>query len=125
MRTLILDGSLRDDGATVAVGMSSRMSCGTPTAPWTAGCSEALAEGRPVTRKAMETMAKPMMPARAYRLLGNRGFRSREKTKGTAKNVTDRPPYESSGPRDDPGALGPLRRRSLVFGHVAKLEAYL
>jgi multimeric flavodoxin WrbA len=56
--------------------------------------AEALAEGRPVTREAVQTMATPMMPADVYRLLGDRGFRSRAKLQGTEEHLGARP-YES------------------------------
>lgn len=56
--------------------------------------AEALAEGRPVTREAVQTMATPMLPAPAYRLLGDRGFRSRAKLQGTEEHLGARP-YES------------------------------
>lgn len=55
--------------------------------------AEALAEGRPVTREAVKTMATPMMPARVYRLVGDRGFRSRAKAQGTESRLADQP-YE-------------------------------
>jgi len=53
----------------------------------------ALAEGRPLTRAMVETMATPMMPAREYRLAGDRGFHAWAKARGTENHLADRP-YE-------------------------------
>lgn len=53
--------------------------------------AEALAQDREVPPEAVETMARPFVPARLYTWMGTAGWRSRARALGTSKRLRDRP----------------------------------
>ena len=50
-----------------------------------------LAEGRPLPAEAVRLMAKPTIPALAYRLIANRGWRHELKRRGATEPLDARP----------------------------------
>ena len=53
--------------------------------------ADALAEARPVPAEAIALMAKPMMPAWAYTLLGNWGWKRLAAQYGAQRRLSERP----------------------------------
>ena len=53
--------------------------------------ADALADGKSVPWEAIELMAKPMMPIRAYTLIGDLGWKHQAKKYGADKKLKDRP----------------------------------
>jgi len=53
--------------------------------------ADALAEGRPVPAEAVALMAKPMMPAWAYTVLCNWGWKRRARQYGVERHLSERP----------------------------------
>ena len=50
-----------------------------------------LAAGRPVPDEAVRAMAKPVLPAVAYRLIANRGWHGEHRKQGAAAPLDARP----------------------------------
>ena len=57
----------------------------------------ALAAGAAVPEEALELMGKPAVPAFAYRLLGDRGWRQAAASRGVEDRLDDRPYQETGG----------------------------
>jgi len=55
----------------------------------------ALAEGKPVPQEAVESMAKPIIPAWMYALLGGIGWKRQARKHGVQKKLYDRPYHQS------------------------------
>ncbi len=53
--------------------------------------AEVLADGKSVPREAIELMAKPIIPIRAYTLMGGFGWKQQAKKYGADKKLRDRP----------------------------------
>lgn len=53
--------------------------------------SDALAEGNPIPREAVDLMSKPLIPSWVYMLLGALGWKRQAKRFGTRKKLSDRP----------------------------------
>ena len=53
--------------------------------------AEALAEGRPIPQKAVDLMAKPLMPRWLYILMGSSRWKREAKAHGVHKKLLDRP----------------------------------
>jgi hypothetical protein len=53
--------------------------------------ADALADGQAVPQEAISLMAKPLIPAWAYRLMGGLGWRQQAKRFGAQKRLSERP----------------------------------
>jgi hypothetical protein len=53
--------------------------------------AQALADGKPIPQKAVDLMAKPLMPRWLYILMGTSRWKREAKTHGMHKNLLDRP----------------------------------
>lgn len=59
--------------------------------------ADALIEDKPVPQEAVELMAKPLIPAWIYRMVGSFGWKRQAKKHGAHKKLDDRP-YQQSHP---------------------------